>query len=179
MNVQMKIDDRLYRTKKVFLFSEINDQIISEAMKTILSFPSSTKNIEVWIKNNGGDIYEGLALVDVLRTRKYIVKTVGVGYIYSMAVPILASGTPGYRYISPNAQIMVHEISWGGYGNRIEMKEMTKHADTTMDKYLSILTQTTKKKKKFWKEFIKAHDKYATAKDAIKFGLADNMGLPK
>ena len=177
MNVQMRVEDKLYRSKRIMLFGEINGGSVDSVIKQILALPPNTREVELWIKSEGGSVEDGFGLLDVIRSRPYIVKTIGVGFVSSMAVPILSSGTKGHRYIGDNTSIMVHEIVWGSQGSHTEMKIKGDQTRYLQNKYVEILQSTTTQTKEFWAEFISSHEKWITPKKAIKLGLADKIAL--
>jgi len=122
MNVQMKVEDKLYKSKRIMLFGEITCEAVDSIIKQMLTLPRNIQSVELWIKSDGGNVEDGFGLLDFLGSRPYIVKTVGLGYVNSMAVPLLSAGTKGHRYIGENTSLMVHEIVWGSQGSHTEMK---------------------------------------------------------
>lgn len=177
MNVQIKVEEKLYRNKKIMLFGEINSDSVDMAIKQMLALPRNIKEIELWIKSEGGSVEDGFGLIDFIKSRPYIVKTVGIGCVSSMAVPILSAGTKGHRYIGENTSIMVHEIIWGSQGSRTEMKIKGEQTKYLHDKYIEVLSNTTSQSKEFWSKLIKPHETWIPPKKAIKLGLADKLAL--
>lgn len=169
------VKEQLYRRKKVFIFNDINESLIRQATETILSFPKNTKEIEIWIKSNGGAVEDGFALVDLMMSRKYIVKTIGVGYVSSMAVLILAAGTKGYRYIAPNSSVMVHQIMWGSHGALDEMASRQVQSKMLQEKYVTVLGQVTNKTAKQWDKLLTPAEKWFTAEEVVRLGIADEI----
>jgi len=169
------VNERLYRTKKVFIFNDINEPLIKQAIEIILSFPKGTKEIEVWIRSNGGMVEDGFALVDVMMSRDYIVKTIGVGYVSSMAVLLLAAGTKGHRYIAPNTSSMVHQIMWGSHGAIDEMAMRQAQSKKLQEKYVAVLGQVTNRTVKQWDKILTPNETWLTAEEVVKLGIADEI----
>lgn len=87
------------------------------------------KKIWVVLDSPGGDIFQGLAIHDLLKAvamQGVEVNIIGIGMVASMAVCIMQSATK--RYAFPNTQFTVHQASMSGDGERQEVNEMIETA---------------------------------------------------
>ena len=73
----------------------------------------SEEDIEFYISSGGGSVNDMFAVYDMMKIvkQKRDIATLGFGKIYSAAVPLLAAGTKGKRYMARNARLMIHHCS--------------------------------------------------------------------
>ena len=71
------------------------------------------EDIEFFISSSGGSLTEMFTIYDLMELvkRRRDIATFGYGKIASAAVPILAAGTKGKRYIAKNSRVMLHHCS--------------------------------------------------------------------
>lgn len=94
----------------IYIDEEITSENVSNYIQQILilSFNSS-KDIFLIINTPSGNIQDGLALIDVMKSCGCKIRTIALGIAASMGAIILAAGDKGYRYITSNSRIMIHE----------------------------------------------------------------------
>lgn len=147
------------------LIYEINDE---DAKKT------HAEPIKLIINSLGGEVYSGLALVDVMDSSQTPVYTICHGACMSMALTIYAAGH--HRLASKNATFMYHEASYGAEGkvlhHKQELKE-TDRIDIMCDNYL--LSKTKFNQKQLTDIKNKRSEWYFDVKVATKYGLVDEI----
>ena len=147
------------------LIYEINDE---DAKKT------HAEPIKLIINSLGGEVYSGLALIDVIDSSQTPVYTICHGSCMSMALSIYAAGH--HRLASKNATFMYHEASYGAEGkvlhHKQELKE-TDRIDMICDNYL--LSKTKFTQKQFTDIKTKRSEWYFDVKTAIRYGLVDEI----
>ena len=135
------------------------------------------KPIELFIGSFGGDEYEMWALYDVLHhSISSPIHTIAIGKCMSAAPLLVASGTLGHRYATPNAWFMVHEGSKDYYADRPEsIAAELKHSKDMDDRWFLAMEQHTNKPKQFWKRNCigKVEDIYFSAIRAQEWGIID------
>lgn len=154
------------------------ERSISQAMQ------GDQKVIPVVIDSFGGDVYSLFRMVDLIRVaqgRGLVVATVATGKAMSCGAVLLAAGTEGFRYATPETMIMVHEVSSMVYGKSTDMVVDAKVARSQTNRLYAILDEACGKDSGFWEKKVhgnKNADLYLTAKDALKVGLISGIGLP-
>ena len=147
------------------LIYEINDE---DAKKT------HAEPIKLIINSLGGEVYSGLALIDVIDSSQTPVYTICHGSCMSMALSIYAAGH--HRLASKNATFMYHEASYTAEGkvlhHKQELKE-TDRIDMVCDNYL--LSKTKFTQKQFTDVKTKRSEWYFDVKVATKYGLVDEV----
>ena len=126
-----------------FLNGSIDNDNISKAIEWIVHENLDKKQEKVltlYINSQGGEMYEGFALIDIMRSSTHPIRTIGIGNIMSAAFLIFASGAKGERYIAENTGIMCHQFSGGEDGYKYhDIKAMAKENDRLNDRMVNTL----------------------------------------
>ena len=95
----------------LFLGTPINESTVNSLILAMLLMNAADPGapIELYINSAGGNILDGLALYDAMQAIRAPIATYCVGCALSMAACILAAGTPGMRFATPNARVTIHE----------------------------------------------------------------------
>lgn len=140
------------------------------------------KIIPVIISSYGGQVYSLLGMIDLINTATKPVATVALGAAMSCGSVLLSAGTKGYRYCSPNSDVMIHEASSMERGKSSDLQVNAKETLRLNKKLLRILAENSgiKDIDFFIKEIKKRAntDWYLTANQVKKLGLVDHDFLP-
>ena len=170
------IYNRLLKERIIWLGSEVRDDnanaICSQLL--LLSAEDTEKDIYLYINSPGGSITAGMAIYDTMNFIPNDVVTVATGLAASMGQFLLSSGTPGKRYATPNARILMHQPSGGIGGTASDIKiqaELIMH----MKKVMSDLTaeQTGQSVEQILID--NQRDKWFTAEDGLAYGFFDKI----
>ena len=173
MNSMNIVEEELLRNRIIILNEEVNRKTSKEIISNLLYLDSVNHNdIYLYVNSPGGEVYQGLAIVDCMRYIKSKVITICVGTAYSMGAIILTCGDQ--RLSLPNSEILIHEPLGGIKGNTTEIMNVSNNIDKTRNILATIISKTTKKKKSTVLKDMKV-DNYMTAKEALKYGLIDNI----
>lgn len=161
----------------IFVTGDIDSEMHEHVAKQLLTFESASQfPIHIHINSYGGDAYEMLGIIDLLQSSSCDIITTCTGKAMSAAVPILASGVPGFRRIGRNSTIMLHEVSGFSWGKIYEMETSQKECIRIQEIYLKLLAKFTKTPiSKFKKMFDSHKDTFLTAQEAVKIGIADGI----
>lgn len=167
--------------RRVFLHADLDSESVGAAVKGLyLMETNSDEKIEIFISSLGGDIYEALALYDIMNTIKCPIHTFAYGKCMSAAPLLLAAGLPGERWVSPNVAFMYHDWSTHLSGTGTHIKEDVKHTDELDEKWTRALVEHTNQTYKFWRgKSSRPHDFYFWADEAIEWGLADHIWVER
>ncbi len=127
--------------------------------------------ITLIINSSGGSVYTAFAMIDYMRSLNIKINTVCRGRAMSAAALILTCGT-GTRAASKNSTIMFHEISSDFFGKTSDVKQTVKHLEVLEESFLTLLEETTKKEKDWWKTTC-IKDVYFLPTDALSHGIID------
>lgn len=141
---------------------------------TALEYIDHTKPITIYIDTYGGSIDAALLMYDCMRTSSCPINTVGIGKVMSAGTLLLAAGDKGYRFISPNTRVMIHEVSGGSIGTVSEMETSVTEIKRMQDIYVTLMAKHTEQTKaKILKDI--SGNNYMSAKQAINYGIADKV----
>lgn len=165
-------DNRIIRLNKT-IDREVAEEIIDQLLK--LDATKSKKDIIFYINSPGGVVSEGMAIYDTMQMIKSDVQTICLGRCASMAAVLLSGGTKGKRYITPNSEVMIHEVSTFNRGKIGEVKVSFEHSNTLNERIIKILADNTGKSIKQIKKDIELKDKWFNAEEGLKYGLIDEI----
>lgn len=172
------IFSRLLKDRIIFLSEEVNNASASLVVAQLLFLESEDpdKDISLYINSPGGSITDGMAIYDTINYIKCPVSTICVGMAASMGAVLLASGTKGKRFATPNAEILIHQplISGGLAGQTTEIKIHADHMVKTREKLNKILSERTGQPLEIINRDTE-RDNYMTAEEALKYGLIDGI----
>jgi ATP-dependent Clp protease protease subunit len=160
------------------LNGEIDDNSIEKIMKWLIYENMDTRNktLTLYINSIGGDICSTFGLVDMMRTTKHTIRTIGVGNVMSAATFILAAGTKGHRYVTQNTSVMSHQHSEEFEGKYHDIKSRMIESDLINKRMAVILSQNSNLSEKEVKtKLLKSTDVWLTAAQTVEYGIADHI----
>jgi ATP-dependent Clp protease protease subunit len=168
--------DRLLRDRIVWLGSEVRDDNSNEiaAKLLLLAAEDPEKDIYLYINSPGGSITAGMAIYDTMQFVPNDIVTVGIGLAASMGQFLLSSGTPGKRYITPNARVLLHQPS-GGFGGTAA--DIQTQAKIILDMKQRMAELTAEQTGKSIEQILKDNDRdnWFTAQEALEYGFVDHL----
>jgi ATP-dependent Clp protease protease subunit len=170
------IYNRLLKERIIFLGSEVRDENANAicAQMLLLAAEDSDKDIWLYINSPGGSVTAGMAIFDTMQWVPNDVATVAMGMAASMGQFLLSAGTPGKRYATPHARVMMHQPSGGIGGTASDIKiqaEQLLHIKKQMAELIAEHTGQTP-------EQIEAdsdRDRWFTAAEAKEYGFVDHV----
>ena len=170
------IYNRLLKERIIFLGSEVRDDNANAicAQMLLLAAEDPTKDIWLYINSPGGSVTAGMAIFDTMQWVPNDVATVAMGMAASMGQFLLSAGTPGKRYATPHARVMMHQPSGGIGGTASDIKiqaEQMLHIKRQMAQLISehtgqALDQIEKDSDR---------DRWFTAEEAKEYGFVDEV----
>lgn len=177
-DIPVDIYDKLAASRVLFISDDVNDKLATDIVATLLVLDAENTNEEISliINSEGGDIRSVFMIYDMMQIIRSPIKTICVGSALDEAVLILASGTSGMRYATPNAvicpgQLIQEEYHYGDLSNardvlgRIQADNksyMTALAKKTNKKYTEVMADFERKK-------------FMTPKQAKSYGIIDGI----
>src|SRR5210317_1192850 len=141
-----------------------------ELLKKMAELVGYEPMIRVHIMSEGGDIFSGLNMMNVLEKSRVKVVTIAQGACCSAATFLLLGGSE--RRMGRNAYLLIHQIStefWGNFQDlKTEMKSSEKFMKMLKKMYLSKTNIPEKKFKRLMKK-----DVYLTPEKCIKYKIVD------
>ena len=168
--------------QKRIIINDINSETTADFIKSFYEIEDTGQEIiPIYINSCGGGLEDSLAIVDVIRCSTAIVPTVAIGRAYSGGSLILAAGAEGYRYVSPNSTIMIHDIA-AGFGGKTHDILNTANEIARLDKVLfTMMDNFCKQEIGYFKKMLKDRqntDWYLSPDEAVEQKIADHVKLP-
>jgi ATP-dependent Clp protease protease subunit len=171
------IYSRLLKDRIVMLDTDVNEHSASLIVAQLLFLESQgNEDISFFINSPGGVVTAGMAIYDTMQFIRPDVQTIVMGQACSMGSLLATAGAPGKRKILPNARHMIHQPSGGAGGQATDMEIQVKEI-LKMKKSLTEIYVKHNSKGKSFDEFYAAmeRDNFMTAKEALEFGLVDEI----
>ena len=183
----MDIYSRLLDGRIVFLFGAVTDEM-SQALCAQLHFLSNDSEdpISLYINSPGGSVTSGLAMYDTMQFIRAPVHTYVMGQAASMGSFLAQAGEAGHRYVLPESRTMIHRVSSGspGMSGSIHIQDLQfqdiVNGREESHRLNNRLTKLYEKHNSAGKQFedlfeTMKFDTFLSAKEAIDFGLADEI----
>ena len=170
------IYNRLLKERIIFLRSEVRDENANAicAQMLLLAAEDPDKDIWLYINSPGGSVTAGMAIYDTMKWVPCDVATVAMGMAASMGQFLLSAGTPGKRYATPHARVMMHQPSGGIGGTASDIKiqaEQMLHIKKQMA--VLIAEHTGQPIEQIEKD--SDRDRWFTAAEAKEYGFVDHV----
>ena len=132
--------------------------------------------IKLLINSPGGFITGAFALIDTMKGSSIPIYTYGLGEIASCGLMTFMAGTKGKRFVTPNTSILSHQYTGGSFGKDHELMATVKEFNNTHARILAHYKKCTgMSEKDIQKYLLPAEDVWLTAKEAVKYGIADEV----
>lgn len=128
--------------------------------------------ITVLINTPGGDIYQGLAIYDVLTGSTCHITTIAVGHCMSMGTIVLQGGDTRKSY--PNTSFLIHEGYAGGQNSISKFIAEAEEVKRLYEKLVDIYKKNLKTTKANVKKLVSV-ESYLDAQQALNLGLIDEI----
>ena len=170
------IYNRLLKERIIFLGSDVRDDNANAicAQMLLLAAEDPEKDIWLYINSPGGSVTAGMAIFDTMQWVPNDVATVAMGMAASMGQFLLSAGTPGKRYATPHARVMMHQPSGGIGGTASDIKiqaEQLLHIKKQMAQLIAEHTGQSEEQI----ETDSDRDRWFTAAEAKEYGFVDHV----
>ncbi|MCA1169426.1 ATP-dependent Clp protease proteolytic subunit [Rothia kristinae] len=168
--------NRLLKERIIWLGSDVRDDnanlICSQML--LLSAEDPQADIYLYINSPGGSITAGMAIYDTMQLIPNDVVTIATGMAASMGQFLLSSGTPGKRYATPNARILMHQPSGGIGGTASDIRTQ---AELILDMKKRMAELTAQQTGKSVEQILEDNDRdnWFTAQEALVYGFFDHI----
>ena len=176
-----KLGETMYNSGVAYFYEQFNNKSTAPFVTWIIEqnmLPASQrpKELTLIINSPGGSVHAAFALIDTMKGSKIPIRTVGLGLIASCGILTFMAGTKGRRVITPNTSILSHQYSWGSRGKEHElfatMREFELSSERMIEHYKKCTGLTEKKIREV---LLPPEDKWLSAEEAVKYGIADKI----
>jgi len=172
------------------LCGEINEECLKEVAYALLTLNGGKVlvdeeddfedvcDIEMFISSAGGTVSDMFAIYDLMQTVKENrdIATYGYGKVASAAVPLLAGGTVGKRYISKHTRVMLHHCSSSTGGPHPNIRAGLNELKKVEEMMVQLLAENTNLSVgELYNIFSNNTDEYFSAEEALEMGIVDKI----
>lgn len=140
------------------------------------------KVIPVVIDSYGGQVYSLMSMISAIKHAELPVATIVEGKAMSCGAILFSFGTQGYRFMDPDATVMIHDVSSMDMGKVEELKAGALEADRLNTIVYTMMAQNCGKADEYFMKIVdkKKHaDWFLDAKQAKRHGMANHLRVPK
>jgi len=176
----MDVFSRLMMDRIIFLGVPIDDTVanIIQAQLLFLESTDPTKEIQIYFNSPGGSVHAGLGIYDTMQYISADIATICTGMAASMSAVLLTAGAKGKRSALTHSRVMIHQPMGGAQGQasdiEITAREITKIKN---ELYVIIAKHSGQSVKQIEKDSDRDH--WMTAKEAVKYGMIDEILVRK
>jgi ATP-dependent Clp protease protease subunit len=172
------------RFNHVYLYVPITDKSVLNISSRINFLNKAENNRGVYVKpkaivlhinSPGGNLFSGIALMNVIHNSRIPVITYVEGMAASAATFVLVIAK--YRIIAPEAVVLIHQLSTSQGGQHEAITFQAKVNDELMKIMTNFYTNYTKIPEKKLKEVLR-HDIYFNSNECLKYGIVDKVMSP-
>ena len=143
-----------------------------ELLKKMAELVGQEPMIRVHIMSEGGDVYAGLNMMNVLERSRVKVVTIAQGACCSAATFVLLGGKE--RRMGKNAYLLIHQISTEMWGSFNDLKHELKSTDKLMKMLKDMYLSKTKIPEAKFKSLMKK-DIYLPPDKCLKYGIVSEI----
>ncbi len=168
--------NKLVKERIIWLGSEVAEENANQicAQMMLLAAQDPEKPIFLYINSPGGSVTAGMAIYDTMQYIQPEVVTVALGMAASMGQLLLTAGTPGKRYATPHARILMHQPSGGVGGTASDIRINANLILQMKQELAEINAQRTGKSVEKIREDSE-RDHWFTAQEALEYGFIDHV----
>ncbi len=176
--IQMIMEKKFLEERKIFLWGEVNDASMKTVMEKLLYLEADKPGepIKFYINSPGGSITAGMAVYDTMKLLSSPIHAIVTGMAASMGSILLSAGTKGHRYIFPHARVLIHQPLIMGriVAPAVDINIQAQEMEKLRGELNKILAEASGQS---LEQIEKDTDRdfYLTAKEAIKYGLVDEI----
>ena len=177
-NSLTKIQETFLEQRKVFLWGEVSDKSARDVTEKLLYLEAIDpgKDITFYVNSPGGSITAGMAIYDTMRLIGAPVTVVVTGMAASMGSILLCGADKGKRLLYPHSRVLIHQplISGQMIAAAVDIHIQAQEMERLRDELNQILANSSGQPlERIQKDTDR--DFYMTAKEAIDYGLADEI----
>ena len=110
------LERTLFQRRTLTLFGEIDTDVARRTAEKLLALAyASDEPVTLFIGSPGGHVESGDTIYDMIQFIKPVVRTVGTGWVGSIATHIYLAAERENRFCLPNTRFLIHQPA-GGFG---------------------------------------------------------------
>ena len=138
------LENTLLEHRTLMIFGEIDKECAQRSTERLLAMAfKSDDPITVFIGSPGGHVESGDTIFDMIRFIKPVVRTVGTGWVGSIATHIYLAAETEHRYALPNTRFLIHQPAGGFGGDASDIEIHARELVKTRERINRIIAEQT------------------------------------
>ena len=169
------IESTLHKHRMVTLFGEINQDVARSTVNRLLAMAyESDEPITMLISSPGGHVESGDSIFDTMRFIKPIVRTVGTGWVGSIATHIYLSPDREHRFTLPSTRFLIHQPSGGFGGDASDIEIHAREIMRTRERINHVIAEQTGQTYERVRDDTE-RDFWMSVEEAVEYGLVGKI----
>ena len=138
------IEHTLLKNRTMTLFGEIDQDVARRIAEKLLALSyQSDDPITLYIGSPGGHVESGDTIFDMIQYIKPAVRTVGTGWVGSIATHIYLAPEKSHRFCLPNTRFLIHQPAGGFGGTAADVEIHAREILKTRERINSVIAERT------------------------------------
>ena len=162
------------KKRTMLINQDIDDDLIEKHTLQLINLDKINHDpITIYVNSNGGNLYEGINLCDVISSLKSPVNTICLSHAFSAAFVIFMAGKERMAY--KNSILLMHPIIRTNIAdeNVPSLLSEAEFLDKITKRLAKYFAEKTSRSEKHWEQKVlkSAHDVYFFPEEALKLGI--------
>ena len=169
------LESTLISNRTITLFGEINQEVARKTAEKLLALSfESNEPITMYIGSPGGHVESGDTIFDMIRYIKPQVRTVGTGWVGSIATHIYLAPDKENRFALPNTRFLIHQPHGGFGGDASDIEIHAREIVKTRERINGVIAaQTGQSLDKVAEDT--QRDYWMSAEESVDYGLVGKI----
>ena len=169
------LESALISNRTITLFGEINQEVARKTAEKLLALSfESDDPITMYIGSPGGHVESGDTIFDMIRYIKPQVRTVGTGWVGSIATHIYLAPDKENRFALPNTRFLIHQPHGGFGGDASDIEIHAREIVKTRERINGVIAaQTGQSLDKVAEDT--QRDYWMSAEESVDYGLVGKI----
>ena len=138
------MDEKLFKSRCLTIFGEINDKIARSITERLLALASENDEpITLYISSPGGHVESGDVVYDIIKFIKPVVRVIGTGWVASAAATIYLAADKENRFALPNTRFLIHQPLGGSRGDATDIAIQAEQMVKTRSRINQLIAEET------------------------------------
>tara|TARA_X000001036_G_scaffold209448_1_gene196879 strand:+ start:501 stop:1097 length:597 start_codon:yes stop_codon:yes gene_type:complete len=138
------MDEKLFKSRCLTIFGEINDKIARSVTERLLALASENDEpITLYISSPGGHVESGDVVYDIIKFIKPVVRVIGTGWVASAAATIYLAADKENRFALPNTRFLIHQPLGGSRGDATDIAIQAEQIVKTRSRINQLIAKET------------------------------------
>tara|TARA_Y100000814_G_scaffold209160_1_gene154868 strand:+ start:91 stop:687 length:597 start_codon:yes stop_codon:yes gene_type:complete len=169
------LENTLFENRTLTLFGEIDMDVAQRTSERLLALAyKSDEPITLYIGSPGGHVESGDTIFDMIRYIEPTVRTVGTGWVGSIATHIYLATSSENRFCLPNTRFLIHQPAGGFGGSASDVEIHAREIVKTRERINTIIASQTGQPIERVREDTD-RDHWMSAEESVDYGIVGKI----